>query len=373
MSDDASAGSAAGPIDIVQIPTTGDNAVMSTRAAAQALAAARHAKKPDSPTEPQPAPQERPIEAAPEQATQSGDEPDATAAAEQPPGDETAEADRAEQPPIEPPRSWTKEARERFASLPRETQEYLADREQERDRELRRSQNEAAEKLKGLTAKEQAAEQERAKYEQLVPQALALMQQQHNAKFPDIRTTEDVTKMAAEDWPRYVMWDAEQKRLASAQYEAQQISQRQTQEKQAKLSEFEQAQAKLFAEKVPEFADPAKKTELQNKAIDLLKSHLGFTDAELGEIYNSDKGLSLRDHRTQLLLLDGIKYREAKAAGAKPAPKPVPPVQRPGASQSRGTANGVEVQNLAKRLDQSSGINALRNAAQLLQARRASR
>src|SRR5262245_16808771 len=57
---------------------------------------------------------------------------------------ETQEAEP-EQPAIDPPRSWTKEQRERFASLPRDTQEYLLERETERDREVHRRFNEAAE------------------------------------------------------------------------------------------------------------------------------------------------------------------------------------------------------------------------------------
>ena len=75
---------------------------------------------------------------------------DAAPADAQAPGEQTesAEPEAAAPPPIEPPRSWTKDEKERFQSLPRETQEYLATREQERDREFRRSQNEAAEKLK---------------------------------------------------------------------------------------------------------------------------------------------------------------------------------------------------------------------------------
>jgi hypothetical protein len=82
---------------------------------------------------------------------------DTTAAADPPITESTAQAEEAaspgedpgtpgqtegvpepadELPPIEPPRSWTKDEKERFQSLPRETQAYLAEREQERDREF---------------------------------------------------------------------------------------------------------------------------------------------------------------------------------------------------------------------------------------------
>jgi hypothetical protein len=370
MSEDASIGQSAEPTTIVQIPTTGDNAVMSAREAARTLASFRH-KQQDGPADTQPAPQERPIEAAPEPATQSGDEPDAAPQETEATG-ETQATDPAAEPPLELPRSWTKDRAEHWAKLDRGTQEFLLDHDRKASAEVRRVQNEAADQLKSLTAKEQAAEQERAKYEALVPQALALMQQQHNAKFPDIKTTDDVTRMAAEDWPRYVMWDAEQKRLASAQYEAQQISQRQAQEKQQKLGEFAKREADIFSEKAPEFADPAKKTKLQESAVTVLRD-LGFKDQELGELWRGEKDISLHDHRLQLLLLDGVRYREARASTTKPVPKPVPPVQRPGASQPRGAAHGAEVQNLSNRLDKTSGVNAIRTAAALLNARRAAR
>src|SRR5262245_18021699 len=47
---------------------------------------------------------------------------------------ETENADPGvELPPIEPPRSWTKEDKELFTSLPRGTQERIAEREQSRE------------------------------------------------------------------------------------------------------------------------------------------------------------------------------------------------------------------------------------------------
>src|SRR6478735_8945483 len=85
---------------------------------------------------------------------------DAEARGEQPEAPEPAE-----EPPIEPPRSWTKEEKAEFATYPREAQEKIARREQDREAALRKGQNEHAEKLKGLTAKEQQVEQARQQYE----------------------------------------------------------------------------------------------------------------------------------------------------------------------------------------------------------------
>src|SRR5262245_2024437 len=115
-----------------------------------------------------------------------------------------------ELPPIEPPRSWTKEDKELFTSLPRETQERIAERERSRESDFLRRQNEAADKLKGLTAKEQAVDQARQPYEAALPQLLIMLQQQQAGEFADIKTLADVERMAREDWPRYALWDVQQ-------------------------------------------------------------------------------------------------------------------------------------------------------------------
>jgi hypothetical protein len=103
--------------------------------------------------------------AAPAETTDSSaDATDDAAPALQDPGEKTETADpghsreSGEAPSIEPSRSWTKEDKELFASLPRATQERLAERERSREGDFLRRQNESAEKLKGLSAREQAVE-----------------------------------------------------------------------------------------------------------------------------------------------------------------------------------------------------------------------
>jgi hypothetical protein len=44
---------------------------------------------------------------------------------------------------LEPPRSWRRDMKERFFSLPWDVQDYLTQRENQRDREVRKAQNEA--------------------------------------------------------------------------------------------------------------------------------------------------------------------------------------------------------------------------------------
>jgi hypothetical protein len=275
----------------------------------------------------------------------------------------------AELPPIEPPRSWTKDEKERFTTLPRETQAYLAEREQERDREIRRTQNDAAEKLKGLNAKEQAVEQARQQYETALPQLLQTLQNQQAGEFSDIKSISDVERLAREDWPRYLQWDVAQKKIAAVQQEMLSVQQRQAQERVQKFSEFAKREDDLFSEKVTDMADPEKAAKLQQAAISVLKD-VGFSEAELGASWNGEKDLSLRDHRMQLLIRDATLWREAQQKAKAAVQKPVPPVQRPGVAQGKNAGREAEIQNLQKQLATASGMNATRIAAQLVAARR---
>ena len=361
------------PTDIVHVPAPAGEAI-STRDAARTLASFR-LKARDSE---QPQDGSRPAASA-EAAPPASDSPDASASADaappvQPeaPGEATegaeppAAAQAAEQAPIEPPRSWTKEARERFASLPRATQEYLASREQDRDRELRRSQNEAAEQRKAVEAERRQAEQARTQYETALPAVLATLLQQQADGFSDVKSIVDVERLAREDWPRYVLWDAQQKRIASAQQELAGAAQRQDHERRIRLDEYVKRERDVLVEKIPEIADPAQRSRLEQAAVGMLRE-LGFSDQELGALYQGRTDLSLHDHRLQMLIRDGIRFRDAQKAAKEASSKPVPPVQRPGVAQPRGAAHDAVVQNLTKQLDQTGN---LKDAARLLAERR---
>ncbi len=366
------------PTDIVQVPAPAGEAI-STRDAARALASFRlKARDTDQPQDrgrpatdaeaAPPADQSAPAAASPDLSAPAAAQTDAAPPAQpETPGATTESAEPPAEPaPIEPPRSWTKEARERFASLPRETQEYLAEREQERDRELRRGQNEAAEQRKALEAERQKAEQARVQYETALPVMLANLQQQQAADFSDIKSVVDVERLAREDWPRYVLWDAQQKRIASAQQELAGNAQRQQQERLIRLDQYSRHEQSVLAEKVPELADPVQRSRLEHAAVGMLHD-FGFTDQELTELYQGRRDLSLHDHRLQLIIRDGVRFRDAQKAAKQASTKPVPPVQRPGVAQPRGAAQDAVVQNLTKRLDQTGN---LKDAARLLAERR---
>jgi hypothetical protein len=330
---------------IVSVPvvTPADSDSISASEAARQLSSFRWKRDNPDAVEQQPA--------APEQAAAADDlaeTPDSDPQ-EEVPAEQTPEAEPAEKPPIDPPRSWTKEAKERWSALPPETQEYLAQREQERDREVRRSQNEAAENRKAIEAERQQAEQVRKQYEAQLPALMQALQEAQAGTFSDIKTMDDVTRLAAEDPFRYLQWQAHQTKLQAVNYEAEQAKSRQANEHKSAWATHVQTENAKAAEHHPELADPAKAKSLQSAAIDLL-SEKGFTQDELTKLGNGDEKLSIFDHRVQSLLIDGVKYQQAQKAPPKAIPKPVPAVQKPGVAAPRISAASAEIQALEKTL-----------------------
>lgn len=363
MSDETNAPGSGGGEPATVITLAADTPKeLSVSEAARALRAAR--KPPEAaPIESAPAPA---AEAPPEQ-PELADEANAAPPEEAPSGD-TPEIEPAEaQPPIEPPRSWTKDVKERWAALPRDVQEEVARIEQSREREVRRTQNETAEKLKGLTAKEQEVEKARQEYEAKLPAIMQMLQSR--GEFADIKSMDDVKKLQMDDPFRFQAWQLHQMELQAVDHELKTSEQRKAVEHQSKWTEHVEKENALIVERIPEFADKAKAKALQDKAVDRL-TDLGFTQSELADLASGKERLSIYDHRIQLLLVDSMKLADVQKAKTAALAKPVPQVQRPGVAKAPNASAAQEVQALQKQLDNATGNNAFRLAAQLLKAQR---
>ena len=358
--------------------TAGGDGALSIREAARSLVDTRRKDNAQETQQPDSGAPEA-TDAAQESEPQ-GNDADPGAGEPQDPGETQEAAPADDLPSIEPPRSWTKEEKERFKSFPRETQEYLASREQERERSYLQRQNEAAEKLKGLSAKEQQVELARQQYENALPILLSNLQTSYGNEFADIQSMADVQKLATEDPIRYTRWDAQQKQIAATQQEIQAAQQRQASEDRQRLVDFVAAQSKLFEEKAPEFKDPAVSEKMSRAAKVVLKD-TGFTDKELGQLFRGEANLSLHDHRMQLLIRDAVRYREGETARAQAAKKlvdakkPIPPVQRPGAAGDKGTAHEAKIRTLSTQLNNATSTRQqlLAAAALRIEQRRAAR
>jgi hypothetical protein len=187
-------------------------------------------------------------------------EADAAPPTEEVPGETTETVDPAAEqlPPIDAPRSWTADDKALFATLPRATQEKLAERDRARETEFTRSQNEAAELRKAVDAEAQGVQQARARFEQALPALLQTLQEQQRGEFQDIRTMADVEKLAREDWPRYALWDAAQKKVAAVAQEVQAAQHRQVNEYQAQWNAYATKQDQALLDRVPDLSDKTK-------------------------------------------------------------------------------------------------------------------
>jgi hypothetical protein len=243
MNTTESAASGAETPAFIPVASAGEGPI-SVRDAGRALANFRHELRRKEEADPDPqaslqgsAPRAEETSAAPQEPDTESADADAAPPEELAPEEargeaETADPEAAALPPIEPPRSWTKDDKELFSSLPRATQERIAERERLRESDFLRRQNEAAELRKAMDAERGKVEQARQQYEAALPALLQTLQQQQAGEFADIKTIADVEKLAREDFSRYALWDAQQKKIGAVLQELNAVQARQVQERQ---------------------------------------------------------------------------------------------------------------------------------------------
>lgn len=287
---------------------------------------------------------------------------------------EDQEADPAAEPPIERPKSWTEADEADWQATPRAQQKKIVARELERDTALRRAQNDAAEKLKGLTAKEQQAEQARLQYEAQLPALMQTLQDAQQSSFADVRTVDDVTKLANEDPFRYLQWQAHQTKLQAVNAELERARGEQSRAQQTDWTNHVQKENDLAAEFIPDLADKDKSNAFYKRAIDRL-GELGFKSDEVNDLATGKSKLSIHDHRLQQLLWSDFKLADIQKAKTAVAAKPLPPVQRPGTAKPQGSATSERIQALTRQFNETGSLKAaqeLRVAQRAAAQRRAS-
>jgi hypothetical protein len=124
-----------------------------------------------------------------------------------------------------------------------------------------------------------------------------------------------------------------------------------------------------FSKMAPELTDPATNAKVGNAAMQTLKT-AGYTDDEIQRAWSGRASISLRDARAQALLLKAAKYDLAQEAVRYPAPRPIPPVQKPGVTTNHANFDDRQLGALNARLAQSGSF---KDAAKLLMARRSQR
>jgi hypothetical protein len=313
----------------------------------------------------------------------SADEADAAPREEAPSETEGNDPEAEKLPPVERPRSWSKDDETEWNALPRAAQEKIAAREQARETELRRTQNEAAEARKASEATRAQAESkaqigEKVKTLQRELDELTFV---NNSQFGEIKSQADLDKLSQEQLRLAASdpvtagqigaflqaWQTHQYKLSAKQTELQQAQQGATSEFQQTRAAYAAEQDKLFREALPEFADQEKLTSALKRAVPILNEY-GLTTDKLQQWCESKAGYEIVGSAGfQRLVADALKYRDVMAAKQTVAAKPVPAVQRPGARQSGGNASALQAATQAFNLNPNA-----KNAAALAIARRGS-
>jgi hypothetical protein len=292
------------------------------------------------------------------------------AQAEEPATGETQEEAPAE-PSRELPRSWTKDQTEHWNKLDPAVQDFLIEQDRKASAEVRRVQNEAAEQRKAIEARASEADKVRQQYEAQLPALMQALQDANAGAFGDIKTVEDVTKLAAEDPFRYLQWQAHQSKMAAVKAEMDVAQRRTAEESSKKRTDYATEQYKLLSDMVPELADPKKGSDLLGKAVSNLTDKVGLARDKLAAWAQTDIGHEiLSNAHVQKLVIDGLRYQEMLDAKAKIVAKPLPPAQRPGSAKPQ-SGRQAQIQALEKQLDTASGLDAMRIGAELTKLRRA--
>lgn len=252
-------------------------------------------------------------------------------------GDEPAEDDESE-PPIEAPASWSKDAKATFASLPRAAQQVIAERERERDVEIRRGQNEVAETRKAVEAERQATVTERAQYARSLETVNARLQALEPKGI-------DWDKLAQDDPIGYVQaLQTESKRQAELQAvkaEQQRVWEQQQRDQEARHTALLAEQRAKLHEAMPAWKDPERAKSDRAALVGFLQGHG----------YSQDEIALAADHRMVVIAMKALAYEklqrerptkqavtEKKVTTAAPVLKPGTPTNRQSRSDERAKA-----------------------------------
>lgn len=244
-------------------------------------------------------------------------------------GDEDTDSeDEPDEPAIKPPHSWKAEEKERWESLPRETQEYLSEREAERERFVNSKAQEAAQVKDQITRQ---AETELAQFsEQQALQYQMLAQQVLGIEPPDRRllyTGNPQDQLAYQQQrDKYEQGQIQQQQLQSAAQEHAQRAQR-IRDDQEKLAN--QQEAERLRTEMPEWFDEASHADLERNLTAIAKD-LGYPDELLPEANSSDLLALKKAHSWKEKADKWDAYQKAKMKPVREAKKRPPIPNKPG-------------------------------------------
>lgn len=226
-------------------------------------------------------------------------------------------------PPIAAPTSWDAEAKERFAKLPREDQEYLAKRESERERFVQAKSQEAAQAQRNASI-EAMKVAERIKAEAV--EHLQRYAQQFEVRPPSAELFQRDPVAYAQQLEAYQNITAQREQ---AQRDAERFRAEQAQLEQARKQHEAEAFHQRLRDEVPEVFDPTTGQDVL-KELTATAELLGFDPNEISDV-TAIKALKL----TSEWKSDAEKYRALmkKQMERVRSGKTPPPIAKPGTAK----------------------------------------
>lgn len=270
-------------------------------------------------------------------------------------GEEEAEPESdPETPAIAAPKSWDAEERARFATLPKDVQSLIVNRETERDRAVSKAQQEASDQAKRTTQELAAIGEFKSK--------IAATLEQADQQFADVWSQVDWEALAAEDPQAYSI---NKERHAKAITAREQLRAAKASTEAAEFQSYIAAEKTKLPTVAPDLADPVKGAERLGKVGDFLLG-IGYAASDLQRVSANDLAVAY----------DAYRWRQAQAGLiAKPKPTltaatPAKPALKPTASTQAASPQQRNVDQMRNRLSQTRDVD---DAVAYLQASRATR
>lgn len=274
------------------------------------------------------------------------DEPEADEA-EGEESEEEQDGEEPEDPAIPAPVSFNKEEQAVFASMTPEQQRTVAAIEVRRNADVQKATTEAAEAKRNAKAEAegQLAQIQRQYATELEQYAKAFEPQMPDPALAQANPNEYLQQLAVYN-AGLAHAENLRKRAADASANATALEKQQ-------LAQWEREQNTILAREIPEWNDPAKRSELVDKLVSVGRS-LGFTDEALSNV-DATELLALRqiatdrDKAAKYDELMGQKMAAVRAAKGKPSPITV----KPGAAQPKGSGQRRALADATARLKQT--------------------
>jgi len=303
----------------------------------------------EAPEAPQPAAEEpEPSEGE----TSTPEDPEAEP--EEPAEGETETEEEAEAvEPVDPPKYWSKDAKEAFAKLPADLQAVVLAQEGPREEAAAKAKAEAAEKVQRADAEVQKVSQLAERLAEFLPQAIQTFASRWGSD---------------PDWVAYAQeHGAEAMTFAKAQHDQelqqlQKVAAAKADADDQAHQAFVKAEFVRLAEVAPDLADPQEGKARRSKVTDFLVKQ-GVDPDSLRNISAAEMSIAY----------DAMRFREAQAQlkAPKPLPKPHPApakaAARPGAAQTQSPTERTAAQ-VANRFAQTRSFD---DAVALLLAKKA--